>query len=137
MAKPERPDPFTEGSIADIYRHFFGRLIIYKPPNMAIKDWLEVLFDIPNRDIGRWKVSRDFRMPGLYYEAASTPIQGIGYRAVKAGAELWVRRDARDLNIVDVEWLGGQGNKDQVFRLNESEWGWVSLHCKEADRKKK
>jgi hypothetical protein len=134
--KPPRPEPCTEGSLAEIYRWFFGKLNFLKPEMFTLKDWEEHLFDIKNRDITRFSVKKPFKLPGLYYMAGALKIQGLGYRQMKTGDILWVRTDERTKKA-DVEVLAGQGQKDQVFELNESEWGWVRLHLEEAERKKK
>ncbi len=134
--KPPRPEPFTEGSLADIYKWFFGKLNFLKPESYTLKDWEEHLFDLKNRDITRFSVTKPFKMPGLYYMAGALPIQGLGYRAMKAGDILWVRTDERTKKA-DVEVHVGQGQKEQVFELDESQWGWVRLHVEEAERKKK
>lgn len=131
--KRNRPEPITEGCLADIYKWFFGKLIFLKPEATTIGDWMEQLFDSKNRDVIRFVVKKNFTMPGLYYAASNIKYQGIGYRKVKRKEELWVRTDAHEPNRVDIEWLGGQGQKDQVFCLTASEWGWVKLHCVEKD----
>jgi hypothetical protein len=135
--KPERPDPISEGSIADIYRLFFGKLIQYKPPYLSIKDWMEELFDSRNRDITRYVATKAFKMPGLFYEAPLVKVQGVGHRQMNEQAELWVRRNARLPHSIDVECQGGQGSPWQVFNLTEDEWHFVALHCVEAERKRK
>jgi hypothetical protein len=137
MGRKPRPEPFSEGSITEIYKYFFGPLIHYKPALMPIKDWMEILFDLKNREITRYLVERPFHMPGLYYSAPAMKVQGIGYRDVKPDSIIWVRKDARNPDQIDVEFLGGQGKKDQMFQLTEHEWDYVALHCREAERKKK
>lgn len=137
MAKKPRPDPFSEGVISLIYKWFFGPLIFYKPHDMAIKEWLEYLFDVKNREITRYRVTKPFTVPGLYYSAPLVKVQGIGYRELKEDDILWVRRDARNPDTIDVEFMGGQGRADQVFALNSSQWGFVQLHVTEDERKKK
>jgi hypothetical protein len=135
--KPKRPEPLSEGSLADIYRHFLGPLIRYKPNSLSIKDWMEVIFDSSNRDVTRYVCKAAFKMPGLYYAAAGVKVQGIGYRQVEPGTVLWVRMDARQPDVVDVELFTGQGGKDQIFCLTRSEWSWVALHLDEAERQRK
>ncbi len=130
--KPPRPEPFTEGSLKNIYKYFFGKLNFLKPDNFTLKDWEEHLFDLSHRDISRFKVRKYFKLPGLYYMAGSLPIQGLGYRDMKPGDILIVRTDERT-KITDVETFAGQGKKDQVFQLNESQWGWVKLQVDEVE----
>lgn len=137
MARKPRPDPITQGSYREIYEKFFGPLIQYKPPHYSIKDWLEELFHFRHRDIVRYVAKRSFTLPGLYYLAPLMPVQGIGFRSVKEGDELFVRTDARTPDVVDVEFHGGQGGKEQVFRLTASEWGWTKLRLEEAERVRK
>ncbi len=135
--KAPRPEPITQGSYRQIYEWFFGRLILFKPHDMPISDWLEYLFDFKNRDIVRYICTRPFKMPGLYYASPNIKYQGVGYRKVGAGAEFFVRKDARAPDRVDVEYLAGPGRKDQVFHLTENEWDWAALHCEESERVKK
>jgi hypothetical protein len=132
-----RPEPFSEGSIAEIYRLFFGRLIFLKPDAFTIKDWLEHLFDFSNRDIIRYEAEKEFEIPGHFYAAPSVKVQGIGYRTVKPGTELHARTDARRPDSIDVEFQGGQGGAIQVFALSPSEWEWVKLHIREAEKERK
>jgi hypothetical protein len=137
MAKKPRPEPFSEGSIADIYKLFFGKLIFYKPESMSIQEWMEHLFDFANRDIIRFVAVRPFSLPGLYYAAGSKKVQGMGYRKVELGDVLWVRLDARNPDTIDVEIFSGQGNKDQVFALDALQWEWTKLHLREEERERK
>jgi hypothetical protein len=137
MARKPRPDPFSEGCIRDIYKHFFGPLIFYKPPLLTIQDWLNYLFDASNRDIVRYVATKDFKMPGLLFTSGSVKVQGLGYRPVTKGDELWVRTDARNPNQIDVEYLGGVGSAEQVFSLNSSEWNWTREFVVDSDRERK
>lgn len=133
MARKLRPDPFAEGSLKDIYQLFFGRLIFYKPESLTIKEWMDELFDIKHREISRFIVARPFQMPGLLYETANNKIQGIGYREVPAGAELWVRHDAKNPDQYDVEWVSPHGIGDQVFCLDPFQWNFVRWHSSEKE----
>jgi hypothetical protein len=135
MEDKKRPDPITEGSLRQIYDWFLGKLIQYKPDTMPLADWMEYLFDIKNRDITRYITKNSFRMPGLLCATPHVKIQGIGYRDVPKGAVIYVRKDARAPDSVDVEWLGGQGKADRVFSLSASEWAWVELSVEEKERK--
>jgi hypothetical protein len=134
MAKKNRPAPASQGSLSDIYKLFFGRLHHLKPDVMSLGEWMEYLFDYKNRDIARFVATKEFTMPGLFYTAGSVKVQGLGYRQVPEGAALLVRSDDRT-NTVDVDWMGGQGEKEQVFCLSASEWGWVKLHLKREERR--
>lgn len=135
MAKQKvpRPEPITEGCLADIYRLFFGPLIRYKPQTKTIQEWMEYLFDASNREIVAHIATRPFQIRGLYNVAPLIKIQGIGYRDVKEGDMVWVRRDARNPDCIELEFLGGQGRKDQLFTLNENEWDWAALHLTELE----
>lgn len=137
MPKKPRPDPYTQGSYRTIYEKFFGPLIYYKPNAYTIKDWLEALFHLKGRDIIRYVAKRPFEMPGLFYQSALIKTQGLGYRAVPEGTEVFARIDDTTPDNIDVEFCGGQGGAIQVFALNQSEWGWVKLQLDEAERKRK
>jgi hypothetical protein len=135
VPKKKRPDPYTQGVMAKIYEWFVGPLVIkHKPHQQSINEFLEQTFDFKNREIIRYVATRDFVLPGLYYSAPLMKVQGIGYRDIKQGTELWVRKDARVPDTVDVEFMGGQGGKDQVFALSRSEWDWAALNLEEAER---
>lgn len=138
MARKPRPDPITQGSLANIYKWFIGPLVLnQKPERQDMREFMEMIFDFKNREIVRYVAKRDFVCPGLLYLAPAMKVQGIGYRDVKAGTELWVRKDARNPDSIDVEFMGGQGGKDLVYQLTLSEWRWVSLNLDEAEREKK
>jgi hypothetical protein len=134
MAKKARQVPMLQGSLADIDKWFFKPLMVYKPPQSSINEWYEFLFDFANRDIVRYVAQKEFVLPGILYLAPLMKVQGLGYRKVSAGTELYVRKDARHPDIIDVEVHSGQGNKEQVFCLTASEWGWTELSCQEAER---
>lgn len=131
-----RPDPLSEGSLKAIYTGFFEKLREYKPHTMTLYDWMEHLFDTKNREIHRYRAKEPFKMPGLLLLAPNYPVQGLGYREVPQNAEVWVRTDERDVNV-ELEWLGGQGKKDQVFRLSRQEWRDVQPKLKLTERRKK
>ena len=121
-----------------IYKWFVGPLVVkQKPKNMEIDAFMEHIFDFKNRDITRYVATRDLVIPGLYYSAPLMKVQGIGYRHISAGQEIYVRRDARAPDTVDVEFFGGQGGKDQVFALSLSEWEHVKMHLVEAEKERK
>lgn len=138
MPKKPRPEPHTQGVMGTIYKYFFGPLIInHKPKQMEIDAFMEEIFDFKNRDITRFVAVRDFVLPGILRAAPNMKIQGIGYRDVKEGTELYVRKDAREPDVIDVEFFGGQGGKDQVFCLDKSQWEYVALCLQEAERERK
>lgn len=134
MARKPRPEPITQGSLADIYKHFFGKLLIYKPPQMELNDWMETLFHFRERDIIRYEAVTPFKMPGLFCQAPHVKVQGIGYRQVEVGTPIFVRLDLATPNSIDVEFMGGQGGADQVFNLSGDEWRRVARHLREAER---
>lgn len=137
MARKPRPDPYSQGSLKIIYEHFFGPLIRYKPQDYSIRDWMDVLFDLKNRDVVRYTAKKAFMMPGHFYAAPLMKVQGLGSRDVKPGTELYVRKDAHNPDVIDVEFQGGQGGANQVFALTAPEWGRVQRYLEEAERKKK
>lgn len=137
MPKKPRPDPYTQGSLANIDKWFIRPLVVYKPPLTTLSEWYEFLFDFSNRDIVRYVAHKEFLMPGLFYLTPFTKIQGIGHRRVSVGTELYVRKDARQPDLVDVEFNGGQGGADQVFALTGAEWRLIELNIQEAEREKK
>lgn len=148
--KKQRPDPFAEGSIASIYRWFFGPLIRYKSlhaENLAayngrtdveiqeptINEWMEYLFHTKFREVGQYVARRAFEMPGLLVINSVTKIQGIGYRKVRAGQEMWVRTDERTPEQVEVEIMAGKGKADQVFELSSQQWNAIRSYLIERD----
>jgi hypothetical protein len=135
LAKKVRPDPLTEGSLMNIYQWFFAPLVHYKPAEMPIKDWMELLFDFRNRDIVRYVATKPFKMPGLFYQAANIKVQGMGYRKVAVGDAMWVRHDARNPRVVDIEVQTGAG--DQVFQLTSSEFNRIGPNLREEEKVKK
>lgn len=122
-------NPLNEGSLREIFDLFLKPITkkwgIRNKNKMVFLDWL---FDVENREIRRWRVVKTFNIPGLLYIAGSIKIQGIGYREVKSGVEMWVRTDKRSPNSIDVEWQGGQGGADLVYNLSREQWYFVQKH---------
>lgn len=142
MAKkpPYRADPFDEGAIQDLYRYFFGRLIHYKPEGLSIKDWMEEVFGVKYRDISCYVCTKPFIMPGLFYAAGAVKVQGMGYRYVEPGDQLYVRQDVRSPDSVDVEINSGQGKRTQVFNMDGLQWERTRLSLepyRRPERKKR
>lgn len=129
-------DPWNEGSLSEIYRLFFGKLTQYKPHEMTLQEWNEVLFDVKNRDIQMFEAKKAFKMPGLYYTAPLVKIQGLGFRDIPERTILFARTDSRS-DTVDVECFAGQGKKDLVFCLTTQEWTRLQVHLKPYQRKGK
>jgi hypothetical protein len=102
---------------------------------MPIKDWMDTIFHLKDRDIVRYVARRDFKIPGHFYQAAARKIQGLGYRKVKAGDEVFVRHDATTPDQVDVEVSSGVGT--QVFCLTQIEFNRIGAYLEEAERKRK
>jgi hypothetical protein len=134
MAKKPRPDPYEQGSLKLIYKWFIGPLIIYKPASYSIKEWLEEIFDLKNREIVRYVAKQTFTLPGLYYASAAHKIQGIGERRIRMGDVLWVRFDARNPGFVDVERTKKNDLEEDVFNLTIDEWKWTERHLEVKER---
>lgn len=128
----KRLDPFEEGHLRTIYNGFFHKILCrYCPDEIPHKKFLEDLFDIDNRILKNWRVKRQFSMPGLLCASANVKIQGIGYRSVSQGISVISREDLRNPDEIQVDFNIGQGKKEHVYSLNESEWGWVKLHLED------
>lgn len=138
MPKKPRPDPYSEGSVAYIWKHFLGPLLQYKPFDMDMKAFLEdTVFDIKHREIMRYRAKQPFTMPGLYYAAPMMRVQGLGYRHINEGTEMFVRFDARNPDSVDVEYNAGQGNAEQWLNLTRSEWYHIAPLLEEIPEKER
>lgn len=124
--------PWREGSIQEIYDTFFRPLVArYCTDSDNPKKFIEDLFDVDNRIIRSFTAISSFNMPGLLYVTGQQKVQGLGYRAVPIDTLMWVREDRRQPShsaTVDVEFMGGIGNKDQVFNLSASEWNTIQPH---------
>jgi len=114
-------NPQDEGAIKRIYEWFFKPLRQYKPETMTLSEWNETLFDSRNVEILQYRARRDFTLPGLYHRSPQVKIQGLGYRAVNKG------------DMIEVQYFGGPGQKDQLFTLNQSEWNAVAANLQEVD----
>jgi hypothetical protein len=125
--------PLNEGSIADIFRHFFGPLVRYKHEEQSLGQFMGELFGLNERTITRYKVKKPFKIPGLFATAPHRKIQGIGERNVKRGDILWVRTDITKPNSIDVQWL--KPGQDLVFELNEREFNWIRLNLESREDK--
>lgn len=129
-------DPWNEGSLAEIYKHFFGKLTQYKPLEMTLQEWHSVLFDVKNRDIEMYEAIKPFNMTGLYYAAPWVKIQGLGHREIPEKAVMFVRTDSR-IETVDVEVFAGPGKRDQVFQLTQLEWNRLQCYIRPFKKKGK
>ena len=117
-----------QGSIGQIFKHFIGPLIRYKPHTWDLAKWFEAVFHNDTRAIERFVVVKPFSMPGLKCAAPHVKVQGIGYRKVRRGDILYVRTDSTNPNQIDVEWLAK--SRADLFQLDSTQWGWVRLHLK-------
>lgn len=117
-----RKNPYDEGYLKQIAELFIKPLLMYKPKQLSLKEYLKQLFHVDTRTIHKYRVKRKFKMPGLYLERPGVKIQGIGHRDMKSKMMLWVRRDSTELDKIHIEFNGGVGNKDQVFELDYREW---------------
>ncbi len=129
----QRPDPFGEGSIKDIWAIWFAHWLVCKPDRMDLTDWLQLIWGTKDRDVTRYIARREFKMPGLYHTAANVKIQGIGPRTVVEGAEIWVRTDAREMDKVEVQWV--EGNWERQFTLTKTEWFRIAENLELTERK--
>lgn len=123
IGRPKSIRPIDEGSMRKIYDLFIVPLL----SNNLFQDgnrFLESIFRVDQRTINHWVATEDFFMPGLYRAAPMVKIQGTGYNKIKAGSGLLSRKDEDDPTI-DVEFMAGPGQQDQVFCLETLEWEWV------------
>jgi hypothetical protein len=136
MARRQKQNALEQGSAPALLDLFISAYIRVKPDNVPAHDWLDEIFCVKERDITRYVARRRFDLPGLFMCTPHEGIQGIGYRKVKAGSVLFVRRDSRTPDMIDVEYLGGPGKADQVFRLTLLEFNRIAAHLEEVERKK-
>lgn len=117
-------DPIDEGFLSEI-AELFRPIVAAKPLSWLVEDWLAHIFNVADRTIEEYIVSQEFEMPGLFKMAPTRPIQGYGYRTVRAGSRLWMRFDRRDPERIDVEVTNGPGKLEQIFQLSGSQWRTV------------
>lgn len=135
IPKRFRKAPWREGSITEIYRIFFRPIIKnHCPDSLTPHEFLEEMFDVDHRDIVRYRAKRNFKMPGLFYVSGNQKVQGIGFRQVKQHAILWLRTDSKNPDFVDIEFMGGVGEMDQVFSLTSSEFNSIAPFIKKIDK---
>ena len=99
----------------------------HKPDRLSYVDWLMTALGLDSRSIHRYRAIHEVHIPGAYLLSARQPVPGIGYRHVKVGTEVMVRTNKLLPNRVDVQFHGGQGNRDLVYRLNAEQWQLVKL----------
>lgn len=95
--------------------------------------FLERIFAVQERLIGKFEATQEFKMPGLYSESPMIRTQGVGYREVTPGKILHVRHDIRDPNNYDVSFFGGQGGAELWYQLTKSQWLSVLRSLKPLD----
>lgn len=131
--KPKRVS-LDQGSAREILDVFIAPLLKNCPDRLTQGEWLAFLFHVEHREVVRHVATKNFRLPGLFMAAPLVGVQGLGYRKVKRKDALWVRFDAKAPDQIEVEYFGGQGQADQVFRLTRSEWNSIAMHLKIAER---
>ncbi len=97
-------------------------LLRYCPEDVSEHVFLEELFGVKDRLIGKFKAKEKFEIPGLYCESSMIRTQGVGQRTVRRGRILHVRQDAKTPQIYDVCFMGGVGGLEQWFQLSVFEW---------------
>ncbi|GAC1688245.1 MAG: hypothetical protein NVS9B9_10250 [Ktedonobacteraceae bacterium] len=71
--------------------------------DLEIAEKLDLIFDIPNRQIYRMKVLKAFRMPGYFWFTACQRLPGFS-RTTKKGYYVYVRIDIANPFVIDVEF---------------------------------
>lgn len=123
---------FEEGSVGEIFKLFIRPLLRYKPENISLDMYMDMLFHEDTRTIFRYVVATPFTMPGLLCAAAHVKLQGLGVRAVGADQTVWVRHDSTVPDVTEIEWNGA--GREQIFSLDTSQWNSVAPHLKKADK---
>jgi len=101
---------------------FIAPILAYKPEVVPEPVFLDWAFHAEQRVSIRYTAASAFKIPGFDIEVPNVPVQGTGYRVVKRGTTLLVRHDITQPNSYQVSFMGGQGDKEQVFELTKSEW---------------
>ncbi len=105
-----------------IAKIFLKVLCRYCPEEVSEHVFLEELFGVKERLIGKFRAKDKFKMPGLYCESSVIRTQGIGFRKVHRGQILHVRQDSKTPDVYDVSFFGGVGGAEQWFQLTVQEW---------------
>jgi len=112
-----------------IVEWFLKPLTKYKPNGSSLKDWLDNLFHLKNREIKEYIVDQDFTMLGMLVAAPYIKYYGTGDRKINKGTLLYYRYDWSLPNYIDVEII--KDNRQQVFSLTKSEWEKTIIFLKE------
>lgn len=120
--KTKRPLPYTEGSIKKISDFFLKPLIEYKPEHQNLRQFLERLLHITERDITQYRATKDFSFVGKYVGTPNAPVWGIKTGLIKAGRQVWARVDSTHEDRIDVEIYSGKGSKTKIFQLTRREF---------------
>ena len=117
MAKKQKQTvkPRSRGAAGEIIKRILGPLTRWKPNGMDVGMFWDELFHLSERSITFCKARRNFRMPGLYYEAPTVKIQGIGDRVVRKNSSIFIRTDTRRPGFVDIEIA--EVDSSRVFSL--------------------
>ena len=112
----------TEGKGAEIIKKFF-LLGTTWPEYYTLTQILEEQFDVDNREISFYIAKESFRLKNALHWLEDGPkIQGLGSPIIKPKTLVLVRKDARHPKQVDIQFNGGQGNKDKSFSISIEEW---------------
>jgi hypothetical protein len=128
-----RPFRNERVNLEKIAQWFIQPLFRFKPEQMSDSLYLEMLFHSKERSIHRYEARSSFLMPGLNIEIPNMPVQGLGYRTVNIESTLFVRHDTTRPNSYQISFMGGQGEKEQVFELTAQEWGDISRHLENVE----
>lgn len=109
-------------AMRDIGRLWILPIVGEKPKAMGLQTWLEKMFHTEERTIHRFFAEQPFQMPGLLKITPEYMVPGMGYRKIKPGIELWVRRDSTRPDVVEIECDIGRGSAMHWFHLTKSEW---------------
>lgn len=124
-------NPLNEGSLAKILE-LLRPWLNMRPAGVPFQIWIERLFHVDERVITAYVTTEEFKMPGLLKVLPLKPIQGYGYRTVRAESPVWVRTDSTEPDKIDVEVTNGPGHAEQVFQLSASEFRAIRRHLNKA-----
>ncbi len=107
----------------EVIAEIFIKVLLRRcPEEVSEHVFLEELFGIKERLIGKFKSKEKFEMPGLFCESPIIRIQGIGYRHVRRNQILHVRQDSKTPQKYEISFFGGVGGAEQWFELGVSDW---------------
>lgn len=121
----KRGRPFRDEltALEFIAEHFLAPLVEdHCPASMTKFAFVEQLFGLGVRFVGKFKAKRRFIVPGVFVDSPCNKIPGFGFREVPKDAIVIVRYDLRTPKVYDFSACIGVGEKEHWYEMQREQW---------------